>query len=672
MDGIQEPQNSLYPLWEKSPFTPLWQKKGYPSVRSPRASDWKHSFGRILRDLVWLILMAPIFGGIFYFAYWLRFDGDIPARNWESFQRMWPWVILIKLMVFGGLRFHRGWSRYVTFYDLVSLIQAATVSGVMIALADRLWLTPKFIPRSVLLLDWGVTVVGIGGIRALRRMFHERSWAPFWVGGKIPTLIVGANDAGEALLRTIARANGRWNYFVVGFVDEDPRRVGARIGGRPVVGTLDEIDRLAEKYEVGEVLILSDALSGRQVRRLVEQTQRLGVRVRVLPSYEHILTDRVAIRPRPVAIEDLLRREPVQLDLENIRHWIDGRRLLVTGSAGSIGSEICRQLLQFAPSQLVLIDRSETGQFFLERELQTLGGQAPFEVLLADVLDRSRMEYILERYRPEIIFHAAAYKHVPLLERHPTEAVKNIVRATRQLADLAVEKAVSAFVLISTDKAVNPTSVMGACKRAAEIYVQSLRDLSTCQFITVRFGNVLDSAGSVVPVFRQQIAEGGPVTVTDPRMTRYFMTIPEAAKLVIQAGAIGRSGEILLLDMGEPVRIVDLAEDMIRLSGLRPGIDIEIVFTGVRPGEKLHEELHLTGETRLPTSHPKIMLADCKRRDPQSVRAVIHRLEQFADLHQPEAILQVLHELIPQFSPKASETPPIELHPSREDHRQAA
>ncbi|MCS7303587.1 MAG: polysaccharide biosynthesis protein [Thermoguttaceae bacterium] len=637
---------------------------------STSAASWKHSWSRLGRDLLWLALMAPIFGGIFYLAYWLRFDGAIPLANWASFQRMWLWVIVIKLIVFGGFRFHRGWSRYVTFYDLIWLAEAATVSVLVVALADRLWMNQKLIPRSVLVLDWGITLVGIGGMRAILRMVYERSWLPFFSRGAIPIFIVGANDAGEALLRTLSRRNTRWNYVVVGFVDEDPSRVGSHIGGVPVVGTLDHIASLAQKYEVQEILILSDALPGRAVRRLIQQTQQLGVRVRVLPSYEQIISGRVTIRPRPVAIEDLLRREPVQLDLENIRHWIDGRRLLVTGSAGSIGSEICRQLIQFSPSLLVLIDRSETGQFFLERELQNKQTEVPTEVLLADVLDRTRMEYILDRYRPEIVFHAAAYKHVPLLERHPTEAVKNIVRATRQLADLAMQKGVRSFVLISTDKAVNPSSVMGACKRAAEIYVQSLRDLSPCRFVTVRFGNVLDSAGSVVPVFRQQIAEGGPVTVTDPRMCRYFMTIPEAAKLVIQAGAIGRSGEILLLDMGEPVRILDLAEDMIRLSGLRPGVDIDIVFTGIRPGEKLSEELHLPGEKRLPTSHPKILLADCTRRDPQAVRAAILRLEQLAEQHQDQAILRALEELIPQFQARrfAEERFP----PVSQDRRQAA
>ena len=308
----------------------------------------------------------------------------------------------------------------------------------------------------------------------------------------------------------------------------------------------------------------------------------------------------------------------------------DGRVLLVTGSAGSIGSEICRQLLQFSPRRLVLLDRSETGQFFLERELRKMGSSAELEVCIADVLDRERIRDVLRQHRPDVVFHAAAYKHVPLMETHPAEAVKNIVVATRQMADLSAASGAGSFVLISTDKAVHPTSVMGVCKRTAELYVQSQADHPTCRFVTVRFGNVLDSAGSVAQVFRQQIAAGGPVTVTDPAMERFFMTIPEASRLVIQAGAIGNGGEILVLDMGDPVRIVDLATDMIRLSGLRVGDDIALEFTGLRPGEKLYEELHIEGEEQVPTCHPKIIVADSMSRDPAWIAARINELQRLA------------------------------------------
>ncbi len=617
--------------------------------RPARPAQWGRALRRLRREVVWLATLPPIFAGIYYLSYWLRFDTHLAGPEWDSFLSMVWWVVSIKVVVFGWFRIHQGWSRYVTFYDLVSLVKAATSSLLLMVLIDRLLLPTQFIPRSILLLDWGATLVVLGGLRAVWRMFHERSWLTFLSRDKVPTLIVGANDAGESLLRAITRANGKFSYQVVGFIDDDVHRIGARIGGVPVVGTIDQIQPLAERLEVSEVLIASGQLSGRQVRKLVEDTRGQGISVRVLPSYEQLINGSVAIKPRPVSIDDLLRREPVQLDMENIREWIDGRVLMVTGSAGSIGSEISRQLLRFSPRRVVFVDRSENGQFFLERELRAIAGSVPVDVLLADILDEKRVRRVLEQYRPAVVFHAAAYKHVPLMEQHPAEAVKNIVRATQGLADLAMECGVGSLVMISTDKAVHPTSVMGACKRLAEMYVQSLTELSACRFVTVRFGNVLDSAGSVVPVFRQQIAEGGPVTVTDPRMERFFMTIPEAAGLVIQAGAIGKAGEILVLDMGEPVRIVDLAEDMIRLSGLKPGEDIEIVFTGVRPGEKLFEELHLPGEKRLPTRHPKIMVADRKRRDPAAVRNAVRRLEELAEDGQDAAIVAELREIIPHF-----------------------
>jgi len=604
---------------------------------------------RARQQLLWLAQLAPLFVGICYLSFWLRFEGQLGPEQWRVFRSMVVWVVLIKLALFGWFRIHQGWSRYVTFYDLVSLAQATTGSLLVMVMVDHLFLTASAIPRSIILLDWGTTIVVVGGLRAAWRMVHERSWLPLVSRDKVPTFIVGANDAGESLLRAIIRANGRLGYHVVGFIDDDPKRLGTRIGGVPVLGPMGQIRQLVEQHQVGDVLIASGELPGRQVRKLVEDTAKDGIRVRVLPSYGQLISGSVAIRPRPVAIDDLLRREPVDLDMENIRQWIDGRVLLVTGSAGSIGSEICRQLLKFSPRRIVLVDRSETGQFFLERELRAVAGNVEIEVCLADILDEKRVRSILREHQPEVVFHAAAYKHVPLMEQHPGEAVKNIVRATRQLADLAMAAGIDSFVMISTDKAVNPTSVMGACKRVAELYVQSLAELSTCRFVTVRFGNVLDSDGSVVPVFRQQIDAGGPVTVTDPRIERFFMTIPEAARLVIQAGTIGRAGEILVLDMGDPVRILDLAEDMIRLSGLKVGEDIEIQFCGLRPGEKLYEELHVAGERQLPTRHPKIMVADNKCRDPESLLVAVDTLQRLADSDSPEQILAQLAQLVPQY-----------------------
>jgi FlaA1/EpsC-like NDP-sugar epimerase len=398
------------------------------------------------------------------------------------------------------------------------------------------------------------------------------------------------------------------------------------------------------------VLIAGGDLPGRCVRQVVDECRRAQVPVKVLPSYEEMLSGNLAVQPRPVQIEDLLRREPVRLEMEGIRRWIDDEVVLVTGSAGSIGSEICRQLMRFAPKRLVLVDRWENGQFQIGREMQALQSNVEVQLCIADINDQRRMTALLERWRPDIIFHAAAYKHVPLMEANPGEAIKNTTLATFHLANLAEEHGVRSFVLISTDKAVNPTNVMGACKRMAEMYIQSLAAEANCRFVTVRFGNVLDSAGSVVPIFREQIARGGPVTVTDPRMVRYFMTIPEAAQLVIQAGTMGQGGEIFILDMGEPVRIVDLAADCIRLSGLRVGEDIEIEFTGARPGEKLFEELTVRGERHLPTRHPKIMVAERRHEDRHNIHRLIQRLEYMSE-EPSETLILELQQAIPEYQP---------------------
>ncbi len=388
----------------------------------------------------------------------------------------------------------------------------------------------------------------------------------------------------------------------------------------------------------------------------MQQEEQNDLIVKVLPSYEQILEGNIDLRPRTVSIADLLRRDPVELDIKNLQQWLDDQVLLVTGAAGSIGSEICRQLLQFSPRKLVVVDRSENGQFFLEKDLRRLSKQHEIDVCIGDIADGKRMHRIFQQHRPNIVFHAAAYKHVPLMEMNCGEAIKNIPLATKILADLAHAFDVASFVMISTDKAVNPTSVMGACKRVAEIYVQSLASESKCRFVTVRFGNVLDSAGSVVPIFRKQIATGGPVTVTHPDMKRYFMMIPEASQLVIQAGAMGHGGEIFVLNMGEPVRIVDLARDMIRLSGLRVGEDIEIQFSGVRPGEKLFEELHITGETHVPTTHPKIVVAACEPWALSNITTCLNQL-QVAAVGSDDEIVAELRRIVPEFQPTRFGTP---------------
>lgn len=600
------------------------------------------------RSMMIALAFLPVFGVIHFTAYWLRFEGEFSERRWFQLTCTLLAVLVIKSCMFTYYKIYQGWSRYATFYDLVSLTQAATISAVCLVVFAYLFLASLHIPRAVFFMDWGATIVVVGGLRSIRRWMNEGLQLLESNKGT-PVLIVGADDYGESILRAVRSCKGT-RYNVLGFVAQKLDSHRQFIGGVPVVGEIDQTMDLALSHQVDELLIASRALNGKQVRDIVRISSENNINVKVLPGFDQLLNGQVDLRPRTVSISDLLRREPVQLDTEYLSHWLEGKTLLVTGAAGSIGSEICRQLLPFRPSKLVVVDRSENGQFFLEKELRKSFPDATIEVKVGDIADRHRMADIFRAHRPDVVFHAAAYKHVPLMEINCSEAIRNIPVATRNLADLADEYDVSSFVMISTDKAVNPTSVMGCSKRVAEIYVQALASKSACRFVTVRFGNVLGSNGSVVPIFARQIASGGPVTVTHPDMQRYFMMIPEASQLVIQAGAMGKGGEIFVLDMGEPVKIVDLAKDMIRLSGLRVGEDIEIQFSGVRPGEKLFEELHIHGEEHVATTHPKIMVARCQQTALEDISAMLNRLL-LATKRDDEDIIDELRRIVPEFKP---------------------
>lgn len=598
------------------------------------------------------LLVIPCFAA-YYCAFLLRFDGHPTANAGIVFQSTLAWVVGIKMAALIHARLHQDFARYVNFNDLLVLLRTVTLATIGITLVDTMLITPLVIPRSVILLDWGVTLMLLAGVRMTPRLIRDFHWKPFQKPRGAKVLIVGANDAGETLLRSV-RTSTTLQYHVVGFVDDRTQFQGRRIAGVPVLGNQSEISNLVAKNSIDEVFITSGTLSGKAVRSLLDLAAENGFRVKVLPSYEQLVRERVDVTPRSVAITDLLRRPSVQLDIDCIHDWLSGKVVLVTGSAGSIGSEICRQVLKLAPEKIVLVDRSETGQFFLERELHQLAPHIEVEVAMADLTDHERLHTVFKHHQPQIIFHAAAYKHVPLMEAHPGEAIKNIVLATKNVVDLAEEFHAESFVMISTDKAVNPTSVMGSCKRLAEQYVEAKASTSPCRLVTVRFGNVLDSAGSVVPIFREQIARGGPVTITHPEMVRYFMLIPEAAQLVIQAGAMGRGSEIFVLDMGEPVRIMDLARDMIQLSGLRVDEDIEIAITGLRPGEKLYEELYSDHEQHLPTNHDKIMTAVGQ---PRRLLEVLHDINELRDLlEEPNDVVRAaLAEIIPVMRPAVAE-----------------
>ena len=578
-----------------------------------------------------LLLFIPLFTATYVVSYLLRFAGDPTSVYLSRLLATLPWILAVKLSTIAWFKLHQSWRRYVTFHDMLVVVQALSCASIAIIVVDTFLLSGLTIPRSIVLLDWGCTLVAVGAVWGLPRLLRDGGWQIFAQPVGTRALIVGANDSGEGLLRAIRRTS-RLGYQPVGFVDDRPELQGCRISGIPVVGRAIEVAELARKYRAQEVLITAGELTGKEVRKLVDMASQESFRVKVLPSVEQLLREDVAVQPRSVSIEDLLQRPSIDLDLAGIRQWISGKTVLVTGSAGSIGSEISRQLLKLSPEKMVLVDRSETGQFFMEREMLRLRQNTKIETCLADITDRARVDAVFRQHHVDIVFHAAAYKHVPLMEEHPGEAVKNITLATRHLVDLANEHDVTAFVMISTDKAVNPTSIMGSCKQLAEQYIQARAATSNCRLVTVRFGNVLDSAGSVIPIFREQIARGGPVTVTHPDMIRYFMLIPEAAQLVIQAGAMGQGGEIFVLDMGEPVKICDLAHDMIRLSGLRVGHDIEVEFTGLRPGEKLYEELYGEGEQHRQTAHAKILVAQGKQPDLFQVNQDLRQLEKIVDL----------------------------------------
>ncbi|MBN1347472.1 MAG: polysaccharide biosynthesis protein [Phycisphaerae bacterium] len=578
-----------------------------------------------------------------------------------------PCNIAIKATVFGLFRLYRGWWRYVGLRDLVSVFWASYVSWLAFLIfyfaIDYMDVLPRDVPirpQLVFVLDWGLTIALVCSARAAVRLYREE-FRPVASGGPVQLLIVGAGDAGEMILREILRMPVE-RYRVVGFLDDAPALRRARIHGVDVLGTTDQVGEVCAARGVDEVLIALPEADQRQLRKVVEASRGAAVRFRMVPGPDELIRgDLTLSQLREVRISDLLGREEVALDVETIEHYIRSKRVLVTGAGGSIGSELCRQILKFTPRRLVLIEQAENNLFEVDRELREAHPDADVQAYIADVCDEARLRQIFDVESPDVVFHAAAHKHVPLMEENPGEAAKNNILGTKYLADTALAHGCRKFVLISTDKAVNPSSVMGCTKRVAEMYIQQLSPDGPTQFVTVRFGNVLGSSGSVVPVFQRQIAAGGPVTVTHPDMVRYFMTIPEATQLTLQAGAIGRGGEIFLLDMGEPVKIVDLARELITLSGLRPDEDIEIRYTGIRPGEKLFEELNIRGEDVAPTPHAKIGIWRHRAEDHATVCRAIEDLVQLACSGDAKAIRVRLAEIVPEYAgpdPGASNVPP--------------
>lgn len=502
--------------------------------------------------------------------------------------------------------------------------------------------------EGVIMLDLFTTIMLLAGLRMLVRLYHEEFFSETR-GSARRFLIIGAGNAGEALLREMLRRKDV-QYEVVGFIDDNPAKIGMSIHGISVLGNVDQLPDICEKKGIDEIAIAIPSASRKQLRRVVQVCQGTKLRFSTVPSLTDIASGKLRVsQMRDVDINDLLGRDVVKLDLNEIEKFIKGRVILVTGAGGSIGSEMCRQVCAFDPKQLLLVEQAENPLFFIEGELRRTFPGVQMQAVICDITDKTRVDQVFAAYRPEVVIHAAAHKHVPLMEGNPGEAVKNNVIGTRTVANAADLFGAASFVMISTDKAVNPTSIMGSTKRVAEMYIQDLNNTSGTRFVTVRFGNVLGSNGSVVPIFKQQIAAGGPVMVTHPEMRRYFMTIPEASQLVLQAATMGEGGEIFVLDMGEPVKIVDLARELITLSGFRPGEDIEIKFAGLRPGEKLFEELSIEGEDMLQTKHPKIAVWRNIPKDRIILRDAIESLIETAPTQDHKKIVEAIRQLVPEF-----------------------
>lgn len=598
--------------------------------------------------LLQLLADAAIVAIAWVLAFELRFDHGPPVYYNTLLWRALPLVVAVKLAVFLAFGFHRRWWRYVSVRDMWSAARGVVVASVL-AYVTVYFVAPVHgirLPRSIAAMDLLITLALIAGVRLAARTLIERPTRGFGVvaRGK-EVIVVGAGDAGRLIVQEMQRSR-LLAYTPIGFVDDDTRKLNTRIHGVRVLGTMADLPRLVREFKPDEVLIAIPSASGDIRRQVVEASQGAHVPVKTLPGlYELISGDiNLAGQIRPVQVEDVLGREQVEVDFVEVAAYVKEQTVLITGAGGSIGSELCRQIARVGPARLILLDNAETALFNIERELVGERGFTAAVPVLADVRDRSRLVHVFERYRPTIVFHAAAYKHVPLMEANPLAAVANNALATRTLADVAAEFDVRRFVQISTDKAVNRQTVMGQCKLLCEWIIEaygSRRDVST-RFVAVRFGNVLNSAGSVVPTFRRQIERGGPVTVTHPEMTRFFMTIPEAVALVVQAGGIGEAGEIFVLDMGEPVKIVDLARNMIRLSGREPDVDIAITFVGTRPGETLYEKLWADDESVGPTTHAKIMSL---RRQPVDAAWLTGRLAELERLVGEGDTLEVVAEL---------------------------
>lgn len=585
--------------------------------------------------------------GVALISLLIRFDGYISSYYLYQMIDALPIMVISYIVMLLSMHLYTRIWRYAGMREMVAVLIATTLGAGLFY--TGMYVFDKSLPRSIYLISWILStgVIGIG-----RMVLH---YIAMRYGGKqstdadmVNTLIIGAGDAGATIAREIERYHKR-SRKVIGFIDDDESKFNRLMGGVRILGNRHDIPSIVKENKVKEIIIAMPSVTRNEIRNIMEICSPLKCKVNTLPGMYQLLDDEVLVSHlHPVSIEDLLERDEVRLDMDIVEHYIRDKVVLVTGAGGSIGSEICRQIMRVGPKQLLLLGHGENSIYLINQELKNIYKDGPIIPIIADIRDKQQLDQIFTQYNPQVVFHAAAHKHVPLMEIQPMAAVLNNIYGTRNVADVAGRHGVERFVMISTDKAVNPTSVMGATKRVAEKVIISMNDTYDTKYITVRFGNVLGSRGSVIPLFKKQIEAGGPVTVTDPEITRYFMTIPEASQLVLQAGAMGKGGEVFLLDMGEPVKIIDLARNMIRLSGLEPDKDIHIKITGLRPGEKKYEELLTSEEGTNRTNHTKIFEAalDTVDRD-----WLIEKISTFDSCETDMDVIGVLQDIIPTYTP---------------------
>lgn len=605
----------------------------------------KRSLALILLDII--LINLAIFS-----SYYLRFDGAIPSEYKMTFIQTVGVGTFVYIAVFIFFGLYKKLWQYASIGELLSIVYANTV-GTGIIVTIIYFSAPMRVAHTVAVLLWFLTIFLIGGSRFAWRILQENVFNPRGPGSQKQILIVGAGDAGVMIVREFKNRNFREGR-PVGFIDDDLHKQQFELHGIPVLGTCQDIPKVVKNHNIDEIVLAMPSASGDAIRNIVEVCEQTTAEIKIMPAVFNVLSGTVDTKKiRKVQVEDLLGREPVKVNLEEVSGYLTGETVMVTGGGGSIGSEICRQITKFNPAKLVIVGQGENNIFDIEQELRNEYPGLNVETEILDIKDQAKVNLIFKRYKPGVVFHAAAHKHVPLMEKNPEEALKNNIVGTNNLAEAADTVGVKSFVLISTDKAVNPTSVMGATKRVAEMIIQSIDQRSETKFVAVRFGNVLGSRGSVIPTFKKQIEKGGPVTVTHPDMVRYFMTIPEAAQLVVQAGAIAKGGEVFILDMGQPVKIMDLAKDLIRLSGYKPDVDIPIQITGMRPGEKLYEELLTAEEGTTATKHQRIFVAKPNAIDEEKLEKLVYAIRESGSYFTKDQVVTYLQYVVPGFREKA-------------------